>query len=205
MISRLRGTLIEKTPPGLVIDVQGVGYELDASMTTHYALPMTGEPVELFTHMVVREDAQLLFGFATRSEKRLFRLLLSVNGVGAKVALSILSGMTSDEFLACVASNDATRLTKVPGIGKKTAERLVFDLKDKVEASMDVGAGGASVNADSGSVRTQAENALMALGYKQAEAAKLLESSAAATATGNSGDEQSVEEMIRGALRSISR
>ena len=198
MISRLRGTLLEKTPPGLVIDVQGVGYELDASMTTHYALPTTGEPVELFTHMVVREDAQLLFGFATRSEKRLFRLLLSVNGVGAKVALSILSGMTSDEFLACVATKDVARLTKVPGIGKKTAERLVFDLKDKVEAATDAQAsGGASTPADSGSARAQAEDALIALGYKQAEAAKLLNN----TAT----DEQSVEEMIRGALRSISR
>ena len=199
MISRLRGTLLEKTPPGLVIDVQGVGYELDASMTTHYALPTTGEPVELFTHMVVREDAQLLFGFATRSEKRLFRLLLSVNGVGAKVALSILSGMTSDEFLACVATKDVARLTKVPGIGKKTAERLVFDLKDKVEAATDAqtSGGGASTQADSGSARAQAEDALIALGYKQAEAAKLLNN----TAT----DEQSVEEMIRGALRSISR
>ena len=199
MISRLRGTLIEKTPPGLIIDVQGVGYELDASMTTHYALPMIGEPVELFTHMVVREDAQLLFGFATRSEKKLFRLLLSVTGVGAKVALSILSGMTSDEFLACVATKDVARLTKVPGIGKKTAERLVFDLKDKVEASIDTSANsnGATSSANTGSARTQAEEALIALGYKQAEANKLLER----TAT----DEQSVEEMIRGALRSISR
>ena len=199
MISRLRGNLIEKTPPGLVIDVQGVGYELDASMNTHYALPAVGEVVELFTVMVVREDAQLLFGFSTRSEKRLFRLLLSVNGVGAKVALSILSGMTPDEFLACVATKDVTRLTKVPGIGKKTAERLVFDLKDKVEASIDVstGANGSSTTSANGSFRAQAEEALMALGYKQAESAKLLER----TAT----DEQSVEGMIRAALRSISR
>jgi len=199
VISRLSGTLLEKTPPGLVIDVQGVGYQLDASMTTHYALPVTGETVELFTHMVVREDAQLLFGFATRSERKLFRLLLSVNGVGAKVALSILSGMTPDEFLSCVATKDVTRLTKVPGIGKKTAERLVFDLKDKVEASMDVSSnvGGSDANEESGSARAQAEDALMALGYKQAEAVKLLERTATA--------EQSVEEMIRGALRSISR
>jgi len=205
VISRLRGTLIEKTPPGLVIDVQGVGYELNASMTTHYVLPSMGEPVELFTHMVVREDAQLLFGFATRSEKRLFQLLLSVTGVGAKVALSVLSGMTADEFLACVATKDVTRLTKVPGIGKKTAERLVFDLKDKVEASMGGEASTLDVraNIDNGSIRSQAEDALMALGYKQSEAAKLIERSANDSSTNT--DEQSVEEMIRGALRSIGR
>ena len=143
MIARLRGTLIEKTPPELVIDVQGVGYELSASMTTHYSLPATGEPIELFTHMVVREDAQLLYGFATQSERKLFRLLLSVTGVGAKVALSILSGMTPDECLQCLATKDVARLTKVPGIGKKTAERLVFDLKDKVQSSLDVSAAGA--------------------------------------------------------------
>lgn len=199
MIGRLRGNILEKTPPRLVVDVQGVGYELDASMTTHYALPATGQVVELFTHMVVREDAQLLYGFATQSERRLFRLLLSVNGVGAKVALSILSGMTPDEFLACVATQDIARLTKVPGIGKKTAERLVFDLKDKVESSGDLfGPGnGSASEPSSGTAKAQAEDALMALGYKQAEAAKLLEK----TAT----PEQSVEEMIRGALRSISR
>jgi len=199
VIGRLKGVILEKTPPGLVVDVQGVGYELDASMTTHYALAAVGQPVELFTHMVVREDAQLLYGFATQSERRLFRLLLSVNGVGAKVALSILSGMTSDEFLACVVTQDIARLTKVPGIGKKTAERLVFDLKDKVEASADLpGVGhGSATDAGAGSQRTQAESALMALGYKQVEAAKLLDK----TAQPN----QSIEEMIRGALRSISR
>lgn len=199
MIGRLRGTILEKTPPGLVVDVQGVGYELNASMTTHYALPALGQTVELFTHMVVREDAQLLYGFAKQSERRLFRLLLTVNGVGAKVALSILSGMTSDEFLACVVAQDITRLTKVPGIGKKTAERLVFDLKDKVEATAELPNLGddAAAAPGSGSARTQAEEALMALGYKQAESAKLLEKTAQ--------PDQSVEEMIRGALRSISR
>lgn len=199
MIGRLRGTILEKTPPGLVVDVQGVGYELSASMTTHYALPAVGQPVELFTHMVVREDAQLLYGFAQQSERRLFRLLLSVNGVGAKVALSILSGMTSDEFLACVVTQDVARLTKVPGIGKKTAERLVFDLKDKVEATAELPGinDDATAASGTGSVRTQAEDALMALGYKQAEAAKLIEKTAQ--------PDQSVEEMIRGALRGISR
>jgi len=199
VIGRLNGTILEKTPPGLVVDVQGVGYELNASMTTHYALPAAGQSVQLFTHMVVREDAQLLYGFATQSERRLFRLLLTVNGVGAKVALSILSGMTPDEFLACVVTQDVTRLTKVPGIGKKTAERLVFDLKDKVEATAELpGLGGENAaQPAAGSAKAQAEEALMALGYKPAEAAKLLERTATA--------EQSVEEMIRGALRSISR
>ncbi len=199
MISRLRGILIEKSPPELVVDVGGVGYELGASMTTHYALPALGQEIEIFTHMVVREDAQLLYGFATQNERRLFRLLLSVNGVGAKVALSILSGMTPDEFLACVVNKDVVRLTKVPGIGKKTAERLVFDLKDKVDVSTRASDDllGVSPSADESSARTQAEDALISLGYKPTEAAKLLEKTATA--------DQSVEEMIRGALRSISR
>jgi len=199
VIGRLRGTLLEKSPPALLLDVQGVGYELDASMTTHYALPACGEPLELFTHLQVREDAHRLYGFATQSERRLFRLLLSVNGVGAKVALSILSGMTPDEFLHCVATPDISRLTKVPGIGKKTAERLVFDLKDKVNASVDLSSGVSQPpqGGANGAARAQAEEALMALGYKATEAGKLLDK----TAT----DGQSVEEMIRGALRSINR
>jgi len=199
VIGRLRGKLIEKTPPALLVDVHGVCYELDASMTTHYVLPGLGAEVELFTHLVVREDAQLLYGFATPAERRLFRLLLSVNGVGAKVALSILSGMTADEFFQAVASNDIARLTKVPGIGKKTAERVVFDLKDKVAAFASDGGASNQTQAALGDcgVRVQAEEALLALGYKAAEAAKLLDK----TAT----EGQSVEEMIRGALRSINR
>lgn len=197
MIGRLTGVLLEKNPPSLLLDVQGVGYEIDVPMSTFYGLPATGERVELHTHFVVREDAQLLFGFATHNERRLFRALLKVNGVGAKVALSILSGMTADEFFSCIAQSEVARLTKVPGIGKKTAERLVVELKDKVDALA-----GGSVQAglpvdDNSSVRAQAEEALQALGYKPAEAKKLLDKSAV--------DGQSIEEMIKGALRSIKR
>lgn len=198
MIGRLTGVLLEKNPPTLVLDVHGVGYEVDAPMSTFYALPALGESVSLLTHMVVREDAQLLYGFATRTERVLFRALLKVNGVGAKVALSILSGMSADEFISCVATKDITALVRVPGIGKKTAERLLIELQDKFDSL-----GGASAPAgsqpllDETSARTQAEEALAALGYKPAEATRLLDKSAS--------DGQTVEQMIRAALRSAAR
>jgi Holliday junction DNA helicase RuvA len=195
VIGRIKGILIEKNPPGLVIDVQGLGYELEATMPTFYGLPATGNTVELHTHLIVREDAHLLFGFATQAERSVFRALLKVSGVGAKVALSILSGMTSDEFLACIAKKDVAALTKVPGIGKKTAERLIVEMHDKVEklGGSATLAGTPSVGASS--VRQQAEEALLTLGYKDSEAKRLLDKSAV--------DGQSVEEMIRAALRSI--
>jgi len=132
------GTLIEKNPPALLIDVQGVGYEVDAPMSTFYSLPDLNENLSLFIHMVVREDAQLLYGFATRTERVLFRALLKVNGIGAKDALFILSGMSTDEFLACVATKDVNALVRIPGIGKKTAERLLVELQDKVD-TLDIG------------------------------------------------------------------
>lgn len=196
MIGRLSGTLLEKNPPAILVDVQGIGYEVDVPMSTFYGLPELGQPVELHTHFVVREDAQLLFGFATTLERSLFRALLKVNGVGAKVALSILSGMNAEEFFQCVAKKDAVALTRVPGIGKKTAERLLVELQDKVDALA-----GGSVQAglpvdNLTSARAQATDALMALGYKPAEAKRLLDK----TAT----DEQSVEDMIRAALRGVS-
>ena len=134
MIGRLHGKLLEKNPPAILLDVQGVGYEVDVPMSTFYGLPELGQAVELHTHFVVREDAQLLFGFGTKRERLLFRALLKVNGVGAKVALSILSGMTAEEFFHCVAAKDAVALTRVPGIGKKTAERLLVEMQDKVDA-----------------------------------------------------------------------
>jgi Holliday junction DNA helicase RuvA len=198
MIGRLTGRLLEKNPPALLVDVQGIGYELEAPMSTFYALPVTGETVALFTHMVVREDAQLLYGFATRTERVLFRALLKVNGVGARVALAILSGLSTDEFLTCIVTKDIAALIRVPGIGKKTAERLLVELQDKAEA---LGAGDVSISVgtlplDPGN-REQAEEALVALGYKPAEAVKLLGRSAA--------EGQSVEEMIRAALRSAAR
>ena len=132
MIGRISGTLVEKNPPQILVDVQGVGYEVDVPMSTFYNLPRTGESVELLTHLVVREDAHLLFGFLTAGERMAFRLLLRISGVGPKVALSVLSGLSVDELATVVATEDAARLTRVPGIGKKTAERLVLELRDKL-------------------------------------------------------------------------
>ena len=197
MIGRLSGALLEKNPPAILVNVQGVGYEVDVPMSTYYGLPDVGEQVELHTHFVVREDAQLLFGFATRRERALFRALLKVNGVGAKVALSILSGLSADEFFQCVAAKDAVALTRVPGIGKKTAERLLVEMQDKVDAL----AGGSvqqGLPSEPESVaRDQASEALLSLGYKAAEVKRLLDKTAV--------DGQSVEDMIRAALRSVSK
>jgi len=129
MIGRLSGHLLEKLPPHLLLDVQGVGYEVDVPMSTFYQLPATGEPLTLFIHQVVREDALLLYGFASRDERETFRQLLKVTGIGAKIALAILSGLSADELALAVASEDVGRLSKVPGIGKKTAERLLLELR----------------------------------------------------------------------------
>jgi len=197
MIGRLSGNLAEKNPPSILVSVQGVGYEVDVPMSTFYGLPEIGEPVELHTHFVVREDAQLLFGFATKHERALFRALLKVNGVGAKVALSILSGLSAEEFFQCVAAKDAVALTRVPGIGKKTAERLLVEMQDKVDAL----AGGSvqqGLPSEPATVaRDQASEALLSLGYKAAEVKRLLDKTAV--------DGQSVEEMIRAALRGASQ
>jgi len=196
MIGRLSGTLLEKAPPSLLLDVGGVGYELEAPMSTFYALPATGEALALHVHLVVREDAQLLYGFATLSERTLFRALLKVSGVGAKVALSILSGMSVEGFIACVAGDDVSALVRVPGIGKKTAERLIVEMRDRAAA---MGAGTlpglspAMPGEAGGGIRTQAGEALESLGYKGAEAKRLLDK---AEAPG-----QSVEALIRAALR----
>ena len=195
MIGRLSGKLIEKNPPSLMLDVQGVGYEIDAPMSTFYKLPAIGADVALFTHLLVREDAQLLYGFATASERSVFRLLLKVNGVGAKVALAIQSGLSAEEIVNCIANNDVAALVRVPGIGKKTAERVILDLKDKLAAFAGSDANPVSTSGGD-SARTQAEEALASLGYKPAEAKRLLDKSA--------GDAQTVEELIRAALRSAS-
>jgi len=196
MIGRLSGTLLEKNPPSLLLNVHGVGYEVDVPMSTFYGLPAIGEAIDLHTHFVVREDAQLLFGFATKLERSLFRTLLKVNGVGAKVALSILSGMTTDEFFQSIAQKDAVPLRRVPGIGKKTAERLVVELQDKVDALAGGSVQPGLPETVDTSARVQAEDALLALGYKSAEAKRLLDKT--------SSDGQSVEEMIRAALRGVS-
>jgi holliday junction DNA helicase RuvA len=165
MIGRLTGRLIEKAPPTVVVEAGGVGYEVDVPMSTFYQLPATGQEVKLFTHLTIREDAHLLFGFATEAERQVFRQLLRITGIGARTALSLLSGMSVDELYAAVSQQDSARLTRVPGIGKKTAERLLLELKDKL--ALAPGTGSSPSAAGSGS---DALNALLALGYSDKEA-----------------------------------
>jgi Holliday junction DNA helicase RuvA len=165
MIARLKGVLIEKTPPTVVIDCNGVGYECEVPMSTFYNLPNVGESITLLTHFVVREDAQLLYGFGTDRERATFRQLLKVNGIGAKSALSILSGLSVDDLVQAVALQETGLLTRVPGIGKKTAERLLLELKDKF--SIEGLAGGANAPK---SAAADVLNALVALGYNEKEA-----------------------------------
>ena len=166
MIGRLSGTLLEKNPPQLLLDVQGVAYEVDVPMSTFYNLPQNGERVTLFTHLVVREDAHLLFGFGTEGERRAFRQLLKVNGIGAKIALAVLSGLSVGELAQAIAGQEAGRLTRVPGIGKKTAERLLLELKDKFAAEVTQAVG---VNRPPPAT-SDIMHALVALGYSEREA-----------------------------------
>ena len=165
MIGRLTGTLSEKRPPTVVVDVQGIGYEVDVPMSTFFLLPATGSAVVLHTHLVVREDAHLLFGFATEEERRVFRQLLKISGVGARTALSLLSGMSVSELYLAVSSQDGARLTRIPGIGKKTAERLLLELRDKLGTGAPAALAGSPAAA-----RSDALNALIALGYSEKEA-----------------------------------
>ncbi len=166
MIGRLTGTLLEKNPPQVLVDVQGVAYEVDVPMSTFYNLPGTGERVALFTHLVVREDAHLLFGFGSDNERRAFRQLLKITGVGARTALSILSGLSVAELAQAVTMQETGRLTKIPGIGKKTAERLMLELKDKLGADLATAAGIHRPPPASADIL----NALLALGYSDREA-----------------------------------
>lgn len=178
MIGQLHGTLIAKQAPSLMLDVHGVGYEIEAPMTTFYRLPELGQEVTLFTHLVVREDAHLLFGFATRNERRLFRDLIRVNGVGARLALAILSGMSVSEFASCIHQGDAALLTRLPGIGKKTAERLIVEMRDRLGAADTALAGQlpAQPNGQETQVSAAADavSALQALGYKHQEALRMV-------------------------------
>jgi Holliday junction DNA helicase RuvA len=196
MIGRLRGIIIEKQPPELVLDVQGVGYEVSAPMSTFFSLPAINDEVTLFTHLIVREDAQLLYGFGTERERLLFRSLLKVNGVGAKLALTILSGSDVDSFARSVQEGDAASLTRLPGVGKKTAERLIVEMRDRLqEVSSAMGlddiVSGSTPSA--AGAKTEAVEALMALGYKAAEADKMIRSF--------DGEGLSTEQMIRQALQ----
>lgn len=178
MIGRLRGLLVYKQPPYLMIDVQGAGYELEASLSTFQSLPEVGAEITLHTHLAIREDAHSLYGFATLGERTLFRSLIKVSGIGAKLALLILSGMSVDDFARCVQENNTTALVRLPGIGKKTAERLVVEMRDRI-GSMELGisaapravgsAAGASTATD------DAVSALVALGYKLPEASRMVQ------------------------------
>ena len=182
MIGRLRGTLLDKQPPWLVVDVAGVGYELEASMTTLVALPSAGESVSLYTHLSVRDDAHLLYGFAREQERALFRALIKVNGIGPKLALAILSGMDEEAFIRCVMDDDVKSLTRLPGVGKKTAERLIIEMRDRFPHWEAASQGAVALEpaaapgdpAAPGSALVDAEAALVSLGYKPAEATRML-------------------------------
>lgn len=192
MIGFLRGRLAAKHPPVLTLDVNGVGYELEAPMSTFYELPGIGEETSLVTHLLVRDDAHVLYGFATEDERQLFRNLLRVSGVGAKIALAILSGISVEGFAHCVRAEDTASLVKVPGIGRKTAERLIVEMRDRLDA-VPVTAGGAGPVQGTDRASEEAYGALVALGYKPSEAARLLKSV--------EGEDLSAEDMIRRALQ----
>ena len=196
MIGRLKGILVHKQPPWLVVDVNGVGYELEAPMSTFYDLPDIGREVALFTHYAQKEDSESLYGFLREGERRLFRDVQKVSGIGAKIALAVLSGVSVDEFVRMVQASDVTALTRIPGIGKKTAERMVVELRDR---AADLGGGGGPLG--SGSVpmdpQSEATVALQQLGYKPAEASRMVRDAAAA------GDDAAT--IIRKALKSALR
>jgi Holliday junction DNA helicase RuvA len=189
MIGRLSGILLEKHPPMVLVEVGGVGYEIDVPMSTLYQLPATGQAVSLFTHLLVREDAHLLYGFASDAERQTFRRLLKISGVGARTALAVLSGLSVQELTQAVVSQDSARLIRIPGIGKKTAERLLLELRDKltvVDGSSGVGA----------VARSDALNALVSLGYSEKEASFALS---------KLGTELAAAEAIRQALKILSK
>lgn len=190
MIGFLRGKLVVKAPPVLLLDVQGVGYELEAPMTTFYQLPVLGEDVLLYTHLSIREDAHSLFGFASESDRAMFRSLIKVNGVGPKLALTILSGQSADELHRCIHDNDTQALIRLPGVGKKTAERLVIEMRDRLPALED------SLTVRTpivGNAKQEAVSALCSLGYKPLDASKMVQ--------GIHSEGKSCEEIIRMALQ----
>lgn len=201
MIGRLRGTLAEKRAPHLLLDVNGVGYEVDAPMSTFYVLPELGQTVVLHTHLVIREDNHTLYGFATESERALFRSLIKVSGVGAKLALTILSGINPDGFIRCVHNQDSAALVRLPGVGKKTAERLIVEMRDRLK---DFETHGAST-VDSGSRAESSLNpledavsALIALGYKPHEASRLVR---AVESSADLASEEIIRQALQGSLK----
>jgi Holliday junction DNA helicase RuvA len=198
MIGRIRGKLLEKQAPELLVDVGGVGYEIQAPMTTIYQLPPLGDNVELFTHLIVREDAHLLFGFASQQDRALFRSLIKVNGVGPKLALTILSGMDVQDFVRCVRDGDTVGLVRLPGVGKKTAERLLIEMRDRLRDwhvdGVAVAEGAAQLPNQAHDHLLDAESALISLGYKPQEATRMIAAVKSETVT-------SSEELIRAALK----
>lgn len=200
MIGRLTGLVVSKHPPELLLDVNGVAYEISAPMTTFYQLPAEGQKVTLHTHLVVREDAHLLYGFYELIERSLFRSLIKINGVGPKLALAILSGMEVQAFVQCISDGDSSTLVRVPGVGKKTAERLVIEMRDKIKdwdgaVSTVSGERISLTSLNKPSARSDAESALIALGYKAVEAAKAISQI--------KEKDLSSEEMIRLALKNM--
>ena len=201
MIGFLRGKLVHKAPPFLVLDVQGVGYEVEAPMTTFYDLPPINEEIKLHTHLVVREDAHILFGFSKEAERALFRTLIKVSGVGPKLALTILSGQSAEEFHRCIHDNDTLALVRLPGVGKKTAERLVIEMRDRLP---DLGDSTMSSTDKSGAsipavvnAKQEAISALCSLGYKPLDASKMVQNISA--------EGKSCEDIIRLALQGAVR
>lgn len=208
MIGRITGILLEKQAPELLIDIQGLGYEVQVSLTTFFGLPACGEKVTLHTHFVVREDAQLLYGFAEQSERELFRTLIKVSGVGPKMALAILSGMTARDFVRCVQNNDTGTLVKLPGVGKKTAERLIVEVRDKLASfsdkfgdGLEAGSQSLPLSSKQSHVIAEAESALIALGYKPQEAARMV----SAVVSNDVANTQTSEELIRLSLKSMAK
>lgn len=200
MIGQIQGTLLEKQPPQLLVSVNGLGYEIDAPMSTFYQLPDVGQSVRLFTHFVVREDAQLLYGFYTREERTLFRTLLKVNGVGPRLGLTILSSVSPEEFVRCVLDNDTASMVRLPGIGKKTAERLVIEMRDKLSDwhKTEMTAQPNAIRGEQGPRHQSLQDAiaaLVALGYKPQEANR--------TVTKIDDGQSTSEELIRRALREM--
>ncbi|HEV7164873.1 MAG: Holliday junction branch migration protein RuvA [Gammaproteobacteria bacterium] len=191
MIGFLRGVILRKQPPHLLVDVHGVGYEVEAPMSTFYDLPEINAEVMLFTHLVVRDDAHILFGFGSEVERRFFRSVIRVNRIGAKLALAILSGMDADSFVKCVHENDIAALSRIPGIGKKTAERIVVEMRDRLDEI------GSVASAGSMNPRDEALSALVSLGYKPQEASQMLRSI--------KEEGLSSEELIRRALQGALR
>lgn len=195
MIGLVRGRIVAKSPPQLTVEVGGLGYELEAPMSTFFHLPAIGAEVHLLTHLVVREDAHVLYGFATEEERRLFRSLIRVSGVGPKIALALLSGISVSAFAQCVRTEDVSALTRVPGVGRKTAERLIVEMRDRITPQ--TGGTAAAAAAAGSTAESEAFGALVALGYRPAEADRLLKAVGPGT--------HSTEELIRRALQGAAR